>query len=63
VLGEFWIDLYVNPTEEPRAVNKLWESLGTQGTSWDVTMTIQPGEILTLTVGEPYYHAEYSQIS
>ena len=63
VVDGFWVDLYVNPTARPWAVNETWEQVGSQGAAWGVTTPLQPGEALTLTVGDGFYHAGYSQLN
>jgi subtilisin-like proprotein convertase family protein len=62
VRNAFWVDLYVNPTTEPFAVNETWNLMGTQGAVWGVTTPIEPGEALTLTVGDAFYYAAYSHL-
>jgi len=62
VRDAFWVDLYVNPTTEPFAVNETWNLMGTQGAVWGVTKPIEPGEALTLTVGDAFYYTAYSHL-
>jgi len=62
-IDDFWVDLYVDPTEEPQEVNQTWNILGAQGGAWGVTVPIQPSESLTLTVGDEFYRADYSHLS
>ncbi|HLF26949.1 MAG TPA: FG-GAP-like repeat-containing protein [Anaerolineae bacterium] len=56
---EFWVDLYVNPNPVPTAVNHIWsDGRSTQGIVWGVTVDalpqLQPGGVLTLTLGDRY---------
>ena len=57
--NEFWVDLYINPTTPPTAVNQTRKTLGCQGAVWGVTMSalpqLVPGGTLTLTLGDAYY--------
>jgi len=63
VSDAFWVDAYINPRRPPQAVNEIWSDLGEQGLVWGVTSTVQAGQALTLTVGDAYYWADYSQVS
>jgi hypothetical protein len=60
VAHEFWVDLYVNPTPPPTAVNHIWQDgRSTQGAVWGVTVSALPslraGGTFTLTLGDAYY--------
>ncbi len=60
VAHEFWVDLYVNPTPPPTAVNHIWQDgRSTQGVVWGVTVDALPslraGGTFTLTLGDAYY--------
>jgi hypothetical protein len=48
----FWVDMYVNPAEQPR-VNLVWDQncglFPCQGLAWRIEQPIQPGGSLTLT--------------
>jgi hypothetical protein len=44
----FWVDFYVNPSSTPTAANELWQDLATKGIAWGVTVSLAPGEELTL---------------
>jgi hypothetical protein len=48
----FWVELYINPAEEP-AVNQSWDSLcglwPCHGIVWGVSDSLAPGESITLT--------------
>ncbi len=62
--NEFWVDVYINPTASP-SYNKTWQHLSTRGVVWGVTQSalpLEPGAVLTLTVGGAYYHADKSNI-
>ena len=66
VTDEFWVDVYINPNPAPTAVNQIWPDLADEGLVWGVTaaaLPLAPGGVLTLTVGDAYYVAEYSQIA
>jgi hypothetical protein len=67
VADEFWVDVYINPTTAPTGVNQTWRMLGTQGLVWGVTApalpSLQPGGVLTLTVGDKYYWPSESNMS
>jgi hypothetical protein len=60
---DFWVDLYVNPRTAPTRVNQIWPDLADQGLVWGVTTDMRPGDVLTLTVGDAYYIADYSQVT
>jgi subtilisin-like proprotein convertase family protein len=62
-VDDFWVDLYVDPAERPWEVNETWALVGAQGAAWGVTTPIQPGEALTLTVGDVFYHEAHSQLN
>jgi hypothetical protein len=57
--NEFWVDLYINPTTPPVAVNQTRETLGCRGGVWGVTVDalpqLAPGGVLTLTMNDAYY--------
>jgi uncharacterized repeat protein (TIGR01451 family) len=59
VSTEFWVDLYINPTTPPVAVNQTRETLGCQGGVWGVTVDalpqLVPGGVLTLTLNDAHY--------
>jgi hypothetical protein len=61
VTTPFWVDLLIAPSRAPVAVNDTWDALGTRGLSWGVTVPLAPGARLTLTVGDAFYRADYSQ--
>jgi hypothetical protein len=63
VVDEFWVEIYVNPDPAPTHVNQIWNDLAGQGLVWGVTTPLRPGEAVTLTVGDAYYVAQYSQVS
>jgi hypothetical protein len=65
VVDEFWVDVYVNPNPVPTGVNQTWDQLADEGPPRGVTadaLPLAPGDVLTLTVGDAYYVAEYSQV-
>jgi hypothetical protein len=58
VTDPFWVDLYINPATAPTRVNQVWSDVGTRGAAWGVVgsaLPLEPGEILTLSVGDAYY--------
>jgi len=66
VVDEFWVAAYVDPDTVPTAVNQLWWDLGDEGAFWGVTedlLPLNPGETITLAVGDAYYVADYSRVS
>ncbi len=63
VSDAFWVDVYLNPTMAPTAVNQTWLTVGTSGLVWGVdsnALPLNPGESMKLSVGDAYYHAELS---
>jgi hypothetical protein len=66
VVDAFWVDVYLNPTAAPTNVNQRWQDLGSQGLTWGVqgaALPFDPGESLTLTIGDAYYFADLSNFS
>ena len=63
VSDDFWVDVYVNPNPIPTAVNQIWPDLADEGLVWGVTTDMQPGDVMTLTVGDAYYVPAYSQVA
>ncbi|MBN1889668.1 MAG: putative Ig domain-containing protein, partial [Thermoflexales bacterium] len=57
----FWVDLYVDPDPVPTGVNQTWnDGRSAQGIVWAVAgpaamQALEPGGVLTLTVGDAYY--------
>lgn len=60
---QFWVDVYIDPTTPPTAVNQTWSLLGDEGLVWGVTATLNPGQAITLTIGDAHYHPELSNFS
>ncbi|HSD82486.1 MAG TPA: PKD domain-containing protein, partial [Anaerolineae bacterium] len=57
----FYVDVYINPNPVPTAVNQIWsDGRSAQGLTWGVTSSLQPGQVLTLTIGDAYYLPDYS---
>jgi len=66
VTADFWVDAYINPDPVPTAVNQIWNDLADEGLVWGVTagaLPLAPGDVLTLTVGDAYYVADYSLVT
>ncbi|HNT75904.1 MAG TPA: Ig-like domain-containing protein [Anaerolineae bacterium] len=69
--NEFWVDVYINPTTPPTAVNQTWRHCGSQGLVWGVTVDafpLDPGEVLTLTTAAtggpfPYFRPDQSVVT
>jgi len=62
----FWVDLYVDPNPIPTGVNQTWESLCGEGIVWGVVapaLPLNPGDTITLTIGDAYYWPDYSNFS
>ncbi len=55
VTEDFWVDLYLNPSAAPTAVNEVWEFLSTYGAAWGVTADLAPGQELALTLNDSYF--------
>ena len=66
VTDEFWVEAYIDPAPAPTAVNQLWWDLGTKGMVWGVVssaLPLEPGDTMTLAVGDAYYQSDYSSFS
>jgi uncharacterized repeat protein (TIGR01451 family) len=66
VVDGFWVEGYVNPGPPPTAVNQLWWDLGNEGMFWVVpedALPLNPGQTITLAVGDAYYEEDYSRVS
>jgi subtilisin-like proprotein convertase family protein len=62
VSDPFWVDVYIDPDPVPTAVNQIWENTADEGLVWGVTTDLRPVEVLTLTIGDAYYQAAYSDV-
>lgn len=62
VTSGFWVDAYLAPYAIPNAVNQLWPGYAPQGVAWGVpgSVTLAPGQSLTLTLRDAYYSNTYS---
>jgi hypothetical protein len=64
VLSDFWVDVYINPSTPPTAVNETFDIVGQQGLVWGVTedarKALVPGASITLRLGDAYYDPEIS---
>ncbi|HEU4323344.1 MAG TPA: Ig-like domain-containing protein [Roseiflexaceae bacterium] len=58
----FWVDLYLNPSEPPVVPNKPWNEVCTldpcYGVAWFVSQTVEPGQSITLTTTPQSYFRE-----
>mgnify|MGYP002713010523 CR=1 FL=1 len=65
VLDTFWVDLYINPTTAPTAVNQVWHVVGKEGIVWGITdiVALAPGGQITLTLNHPSLTPEKSNYS
>jgi uncharacterized repeat protein (TIGR01451 family) len=66
VVDEFWVDVYVDPAVAPTGPDQLWFHLGDEGLAWGVTasaLPLEPGEAITLTVGDAYYDGGSSSVT
>jgi hypothetical protein len=63
--NSFWLDLYINPDLPPNQPGQVWSDLGLAGMAWGVqseALRLQPGEVITLNVGDRYHDGDYSQV-
>jgi hypothetical protein len=67
VLGNFWVDGYINPQMVPDGVNQPWWARGKQGIAWWVDgqalAALVPGGSFTLRAYDAYYVEPESHIS
>ncbi len=60
----FWVDGYIDPDPPPSSVNDIWQAVADEGLVWGVTgVTLNPGQMLTLTIDGLYYDASHSNFS
>ena len=59
----FRVDLYVNPNPVPTGVNQIWNDLADEGLVWGVTVDVQAGGVITLTIGDEYYWPTFSNLT
>lgn len=66
VVNEFWVDLYVNPSPVPTAVNQIWPYVSSRGAVWGITSaglaSLGPNGTLTLNLGDAYYQPTLSTL-
>lgn len=62
ITEDFWVDLYLNPSPAPTAVNEVWKFLSQYGAAWGVTADLAPGAELTLTLNDSYYDSTESNM-
>jgi hypothetical protein len=64
VPDDFWVDVYINPSTPPTAVNETFDLMGQQGLVWGVRgnarRALVPGGSITLRLGDAYYDPEIS---
>lgn len=60
----FWVDLYINPSSVPSSANLQWQQLCTLapcfGIAWNVTRSLAPGEVITLTSTNDHFVADFT---
>ncbi len=52
VPGGYWVDLYLDPTS-PITLNVIWNMVSTRGKAWVVRQTLEAGQTLVLSTGDP----------
>jgi hypothetical protein len=63
-VDSFYVDVYIDPHPAPVAVNQIWsDGRSEQGLVWGVTSDLQPGQALTLTIGDAYYLPLFSMFT
>jgi predicted outer membrane repeat protein len=66
VVDPFWVDVYIDPDPVPTAPNQTWPLLAEEGLVWGVTddaLPLQPGQSLTLTLGDAHFDPDESHFS
>ena len=61
--GEFWVDLYIDPDTAQTAVNQIWQNLGDQGIAWGVSVSLAPGEAITLTKASEFLSPIHTRVT
>jgi hypothetical protein len=62
----FWVDLYIDPSAPPTQPNQIWNFLAEEGLVWGVdgdVLPMEPGEVITLTLGDALYWPDLSKFS
>jgi hypothetical protein len=59
----FWVDVYIDPTTVPTAVNQVWSDLGDEGLVWGVKSPMKPEDTFVLTVGDSRFRDDLSQVA
>jgi hypothetical protein len=65
VVDAFWVDVYLDPVRPPAQVNETWDDLASMGLVWGVNraaLPLEPGQTLTLVVGDDYYSGSLSYV-
>lgn len=60
------MDLYIDPTAPPAQPNQIWNFLSNEGLVWGIdgdVLPMEPGEVITLTLGDALYWPELSKFS
>jgi hypothetical protein len=64
VVDAFWVDVYLNPYPPLTGASQRWYDVADQGIVWEVDgVPVQPGDTLTLTIGDRYYSDPDSDFS
>jgi hypothetical protein len=59
----FWVDLYFDPDPIPTQPNDIWaDGRSKYGLVWHIDPYMQPGEAITLTIGDAYFRPLLSRI-
>ena len=62
----FWVDMYIDPSMPPTKPNEIWNFLANEGLVWGVdgdVLPMEPGEVITLTLGDALYWPDLSKFS
>ncbi len=62
----FWVDVYIDPTSPPTKPNEIWNFLADEGLVWGVdgvVLPMEPGEVITLTLGNALYWPTLSNLA
>ncbi|MEM7332178.1 MAG: hypothetical protein AAF490_08800 [Chloroflexota bacterium] len=65
VADPFWIDVYIDPTTAPSAVNQIWEQLGSYGAVWfvdEVNLPFEVGDTMIFTINDANFEPDISNV-